>query len=85
MSKNNGDMPSYVRAVVSDEEKLQVAKQARALGITESQLIRKGLQKMGVPIEVEKDVGAPIGNKNNPGGNPHFGKEISGKKKKKRD
>ncbi len=63
---------TYVRAIVSDEEKLNVKARAKELGLNESELIRQGLKKMGVEIEVEKEIGAPVGNKNNPQGNPEL-------------
>lgn len=67
-------MPSYIRAVVSDEEKINCRKRAEQLGLTESQLMRKGLRKMGVEIEVEKQVGVPTGNVNNAEGKGGRGK-----------
>lgn len=73
----------YVRAIVSDEEKQGVGERAKTLNMTESELLREGLKKMGCQIEVKKDVGAPIGNNNNPGGNPNFGKAVTGRLKSK--
>lgn len=62
-----------VSAVVSDDEKQTVREFARSRDMNESQLLRAALKKFGVQIEVERAVGAPVGNNNNPGGNPHFG------------
>lgn len=77
-------MATYVRAVVDDEEKENTKKRAKELGLTESQLIRRGLKEMGVDIEVEKEVGAPIGNKNNPDGNKELFKASPTYKKSQR-
>lgn len=66
---------AVIRAVVSDEEKANVKLQAQSLGMNESQMIRAGLKKMGVSIEVEKAEGAPAGNNRNPKGNPRWGKK----------
>lgn len=61
---------------MSDEERADAKQRAADLGMNLSELIRSGLKKMGVKIEVEKSVGAPVGNKNNPRGNPNFGKKT---------
>jgi hypothetical protein len=71
--QNSLDM-TYIRAVVSDEEKEAVKKKAGELGLNESQLIRRGLKKMGVAIEVEKAVGVATGTVNNPDGKGGRGK-----------
>jgi hypothetical protein len=57
-------MSKYVRAVTSDEEKSDTKSRANQLGLTESQIVRAGLKKMGVRIKIEKTVGAPVGNQN---------------------
>ncbi len=64
-------MTTFVRAIVDDEEKAAARRRARELGMTESELVRAGLKKMGVRISVEKQRGAPLGNKNN----PHLGRK----------
>jgi hypothetical protein len=68
------DMPTYIRAVVSDEEKENCKKRAGDLDMTVSELLRKGLKKMGVKIEVEKAVGVPSGTINNAEGKGGRGK-----------
>lgn len=73
---NDEQMATYVRAIVSDDEKKSVKDVCRKLGVNESQLIRASLQKMGVEIEVEKPVGAPVGSNNNPAGNPDINKHY---------
>lgn len=65
---NSVDMPTYIRAVVSDDEKENVKNKARELGLNESQLIRLALEKMGVSITSEKAVGVPTGFIGNPTG-----------------
>ncbi len=72
--QNSLDMPTYIRAIVSDEEKDAVKEKAGELGLNESQLIRRGLKKMGVEIEVEKSVGVSTGTVNNPEGKGGRGK-----------
>ena len=67
-------MSAYVRAVVSDDEKERIRERADALGLNESQLIRQGLKRMGVAIEVEKAIGVPTGQVNNPEGKGGRGK-----------
>lgn len=64
MSKINelNDMTTYVRAVVSDAEKEDVKRVCAELGLAESQIIRAGLKKMGVEIEIEKAPGVSTGN-----------------------
>lgn len=73
--QNSLDMPqTYVRAYVSDEEKQAVQNKAKELGLNEAQLIRRGLEKMGVEIEVEKAIGVSTGTINNPKGKGGRGK-----------
>lgn len=71
---NLADMPTYIRAVVSDEEKENVKQKAQELGFNESQLIRHALGKMGVDIEAEKAVGVSTGTTNNPSGKGGHGR-----------
>jgi hypothetical protein len=52
-------MPTYVRAIVSEDEKADVKRVQEALGMNESELVRAGLQKMGVRLDVEKPQGTP--------------------------
>lgn len=72
--QNSLDMPTYVRAIVSDEEKENVKNKAKELGLNESQLIRLALEKMGVEIQSEKLVGVSIGVSNNPKGKGGHGR-----------
>lgn len=62
----NLNMATTIKAVVSDEEKAAIKERAAELGLNDGQLIRAGLKKMGVNIEVEKERGAPEGNRHNP-------------------
>lgn len=56
---------TYVRAIVDQAEKLRVKARAKELGLNESEIVRQGLRKMGVDIEVDKGVG--ISTSENPG------------------
>lgn len=71
---------ALVSAVVTDEEKSQIRALAARHNMKESDFVRYALKKAGAAIEIKKAVGAPVGNNNNPGGNPNFAK-----KKKKSD
>lgn len=71
---NLGDMPTYIRAIVTDEEKENVKSKAKQLGLNESQLIRLALAKMGVSIESEKAIGVSTGTANNPTGKGGHGR-----------
>jgi len=53
------DMPTYVRANVTEEEKADVKRVQTELDMSESEIVRAGLQKMGVKLDVEKPQGTP--------------------------